>query len=190
MKHSCPIIDPGTRLSSSHMTSAEKKSTKLSPNNFLLCCKAFNIEGNIFLWTTNDFVFTQVAAVAKFWSFPRRQRLLIERITFRIVGRYYNDTPGIADFYASGFYHEDCRNLNLPIIQRCPSLRAGRNGLQSYCWRQIADFLDHLCRFKYTASRSKGEGSMQTTSLLFPSLKSMKLDLVLFPCFFLRVTTL
>lgn len=178
MKHSGPIIDPGSKLNSHHLTVAEKYGPKLCPNNLLLCCRAFNIEGTIFLWTTNTFVFTQASAVEKFWSLPLRQRLFIEHVTFRIVGRYYDDKPGVSEFYSNGFYHDDFKILKLPVIERCPAIYGSMGGLQSYCWYQIADFITHLCQHKYLASHSKSTGSVLTTSMLFPSLKSMRIDLV------------
>lgn len=179
MKHTIAIIDPGSKLKSAHLTVAEKYGPKLCPNNFLLCCKAFNLEGTILLWTTNTFVFTQASALENFWKLPLRQRLLLERVTLRVVGRYYDDAGGINEF--SRYYHENFKTLQLPIIERCPALWGPAHGLQSYCWRQITDFLENLCRTKFKPTRSAATGQVTnggTKAVLLPSLKAMRMDLV------------
>ena len=160
MKHCRPIIDPGSRRTSSHLTAAEKSGPKFEPNNLLLCCKAFHEEGKKTLWATNDFVFTQISAVQNFWKLPLNFRILIKNVTLRIVGQYYNDNEGEIEISPG----DGTSNFKKSVIPRCPTFLGGGIGLQGYCWSQIEGFLAQL----HHPENGK----------LLPSLRTMRMDLV------------
>ncbi|KAA8573214.1 hypothetical protein EYC84_003716 [Monilinia fructicola] len=70
-----------------------------------------------------------------------QQYIPVQFLRLRIVGRYYDD--GINDHSLLG-YDSLGNQLKINNMKRCLSLNIRYTGLQSYCWRQIFDFLEAL----------------------------------------------
>jgi len=88
-----------------------------------------------------------------------------------VVGRYYNDEARKADMTGNGCYHDSIPKFLVPVLPR-PKGMVNDKGMQAYCWFQLADFLRamQLPREILSSKRPK----------LFPSLETMRLDLVNF----------
>ena len=126
-----------------------------------------------------EFIFTQPSALEIFAKFPVCCRTLIDHVTLRVVGRFYDDKAREVDLGWYRYYKDQASEnefLKLTTVERCPYLWGGRDGLQSYCWLQIADF-DVALRIWTKASEEE-----EAENLLFPSLQLMHLDLVNFTC--------
>ncbi len=133
----------------------------------LAVCKAYHDDGRK-LFFSNEFVFTQVAALENFALVSRELRSTIKHVTLRVVGKYYDDEPTKRDILHHS-YHPAVTNFKTPIYGRPKGAETDR-GIQAYCWQQFADFMMNL---------QVPSASCHLTKL-FPSLTRMRVDLVNF----------
>ncbi|KAF7957246.1 hypothetical protein EAE96_002834 [Botrytis aclada] len=170
-----PIIDPGVKLLKSNVTEMEHAEQKKLPVQLLRLSKFFYKEGQKSLFADNKFIFTQVSSLKWFVSTHPRSCAQLEHLELRIVGRYYDD-PGSKKLVTLGFDQQLERYYAVNPIKRIPNINLGWTGLQSYCWKQIVDFLEAL--------QLPWHGRQQTRSkehtIAFKNLSSMMVDLVNF----------
>lgn len=155
------------------MTPQEKTAREQVNINFLATSKVYRKEGIAFIIKNNDIVFTQTAALANFAKIPANLRLKIDHATLRVVGRYYGN-KAVEKFDLSGdkLYHPAVREFKVPLLARPEGMIKEEHGIQAYCFNQVADFLRAL------QLPANAQGGIQGP--LFPSLKTMRIDLVNF----------
>ncbi|KAH7384955.1 hypothetical protein BKA64DRAFT_748433 [Cadophora sp. MPI-SDFR-AT-0126] len=166
-----PIIDPFYKLRIQNVTKVERVSRQYINIQCLSVSQVCKMEGMRILLEQNDFVFTQAAALENFAKISQELRSTIKHVTFRVVGRYYNDEARKADVTGNGCYHDSISKFLVPVTPR-PKGMVNDKGMQAYCWFQLADFLRamQLPREMMSSNRPK----------LFPGLETMRLDLVNF----------
>jgi hypothetical protein len=133
MKCSTPIIDPFFKHRPEHLTTDEKLEQKRIPVQLLAVCKVFHSEGTKYFFA-NEFVFTQVAALGNFAKIPYELRGTIKNVTFRVVGRYYDNVASKRNIFDMS-YHPNAPNFKIPIFQR-PKGAERQHGVHAYCWHQ------------------------------------------------------
>lgn len=168
LKSTTPIIDPFWKVRPDNLTKDEKVPRRICVN-FLLTCKAFHVEGTRLIFANNEFVFTQVAALENFARFSPDLRCTVKNVTLRVVGRYYDDFSRKQQLTGNAFYHNNIPALTLHVSGRPKGILPDK-GIESYCWLQLIDFLKAFAVPDQNRIYSK----------LFPSLKSMRIDLVNF----------
>lgn len=117
-----------------------------------------------------EFIFTQVCSLKWFVKTQPEICAESEHLELRIVGKYYNDRDSVNSPDALGRYLNS--KLNMDIIKRCPSVNLSWTGLQSYCWRQIAEFLQAL--------QLPGKPTLMQEKTAFENSRSMVIDLANF----------
>jgi hypothetical protein len=172
-----PIIDPFFKLRKGNCTREEYTSRKYISINFLATSKALRVEGIRLLIKCNTFVFTQVGALQNFQKIPSELRLTIENLTLRVVGQYYDEVARKLDLSGAENYHPKVEKLIMPILARPPGLYHDE-GVQSYCWLQLSDFLKAM--MFHPPSTGSSSSSTREYESLIPSLKALRLDLVNF----------
>ncbi|KAK0129231.1 hypothetical protein ONS95_001166 [Cadophora gregata] len=135
-----PIIDPFYKMRVQNVTKAERLSRQHINVQCLGVSQVCKTEGMRILLEQNDFVFTQAAAVESFAKISPELRSTIKHVTFRVVGRYYNDEARKADLSGGGVYHDSIPKFLVPVLPR-PKGMINDKGMQAYCWFQLADFL-------------------------------------------------
>ncbi len=171
VRSSTPIIDPFYKPSKVNLTRDERCQRKNFSISMLSTCKPLSIEGVKLLFSNNEFIFTQAAAIAKFATFPLELRETVKHITLRVVGCYYDDRAAKRDLTDNTGYHVDIDMLTMPVYARPPGMVKDR-GIQAYCWEQLTDFLKALVISVPPTSKVRPK--------MFPNLKSMRIDLVNF----------
>ncbi|KAJ5052227.1 uncharacterized protein L3040_001985 [Drepanopeziza brunnea f. sp. 'multigermtubi'] len=176
LKSKHPVIDPFYKFRKENATSAEYSGRGDLNINCLAVCHAFRAEGMRLLIGSNDFVFTQAAALENFAKVPTQLRATIKHVTLRVVGRYYADRVRKVDLTGISNYHKNVRVFSVPIHAR-PRGMVNDNGIQAYCWYQVADFLKALqlpyaTEPTFTATNNRPK--------LLPGLSTMRIDLVNF----------
>jgi hypothetical protein len=171
VKSPVPLIDPFYKLRRYNITKDEKASRRNININFLATSKAFNVEGNRLMVENNELIFTQAAALERFAKTPEALRENIKQVTIRCVGRYYSDKQQKLDLDGDTIYHRSVPKFTISTIAR-PAGLINDGGVQAYCWYQVADFLK---AFNLPLDRAS-----QRRPKLFPSLTSLRLDLVNF----------
>ncbi|PVH81125.1 hypothetical protein DL98DRAFT_654300 [Cadophora sp. DSE1049] len=166
-----PIIDPFYKLRVQNVAKVERLSRQYINVQCLGVSQVCKTEGMRILLEQNKFVFTQAVALENFAKISPELRSTIKHVTFRVVGRYYNDEARKVDVSGNGCYHDSIPKFLVPVIPR-PKGMINDKGMQAYCWFQLADFLRamQLPREMMSSKRPK----------LFPGLETMKLDLVNF----------
>ncbi|KAF7867128.1 uncharacterized protein EAF02_009914 [Botrytis sinoallii] len=163
-----PIIDPGVKILKSNVTEMEHAEQKKLPVQFLRLSKFFYNDGKRTFFVDNRFIFTQVSSLKWFVSTHPRSCAQLKHLELRIVGKYYDD-QGSNKIVTLGFDQRVERWYAVKPIKLW-------TGLQSYCWRQILDFLNAL--------QLPWHGRQQTRSkehiIAFKNLSSMMIDLVNF----------
>ncbi|KAF4620196.1 hypothetical protein G7Y89_g14626 [Cudoniella acicularis] len=170
LQNGTPIIDPFFPLDKCNITKEERSNRKNINIAFLSTCRAFKEEGTRLIIANNDFIFTQLAALQNFARYRAKERSTIKHVTFRIIGRYYDDTAGKKDFGGYIKYHPNVNKLILPVHARPQGMFQDR-GIQSYCWQQVADFLKALAILEHNTKP-------KTYKKMFPALETMRMDLV------------
>ncbi|KAJ8064296.1 hypothetical protein OCU04_006642 [Sclerotinia nivalis] len=173
-----PIIDPGVKILESNVTESEHAEQQNFPVQFLRVSKFFNHEGKKLMFRNNEFVFTQVCSLKWFVKTHPEICAELEHLELRIVGKYYNDRGNVNSPYALGWYPTSkpppnaWEELKMDVIKRCPSVNLSWTGLQSYCWRQIFEFLQAL--------QLPENSRLKHEKTAFTNLKSMVIDLANF----------
>ncbi|KAG4438714.1 hypothetical protein IFR05_005794 [Cadophora sp. M221] len=166
-----PIIDPFYRLRNRNITMKERFSRQYINIQCLAVSQVFKTEGLRILLENNEFVFTQAVALENSAKISPQLRSTIKHVTFRIVGRYYDDVARKVDLTGNGCYHDTIRTFLAPVEAR-PYGMVNDNGIQAYCWFQVGDFLRAMQLPQGMMSKDRPK--------LFPGLLTMRLDLVNF----------
>ncbi|TGO11857.1 hypothetical protein BTUL_0100g00370 [Botrytis tulipae] len=170
-----PIIDPGVKLLKSNVTDVEHAEQNKLPVQLLRLSKFFYKEGVRLFFADNRFIFTQVSSLKWFVSTHPRSCAQLEHLELRIVGKYYDD-QGSNKIVTLGFDQRIERWYAVKPIKRIPSINLSWAGLQSYCWRQIVDFLGALQLPWYGRQQTRTREHI----IAFKNLNSMMIDLVNF----------
>ncbi|TGO23018.1 hypothetical protein BPAE_0147g00220 [Botrytis paeoniae] len=170
-----PIIDPGVKILKSNVTDMEHAEQKKLPVQLLRLSKFFYKEGQRSLFADNRFTFTQVSSLKWFVSTHPRSCAQMEHLELRIVGKYYDD-QGSNKIVTLGFDQQIERWYVVKPIKRIPNINLNWTGLQSYCWKQILDFLEALQLPWYGRQQTRS----REHTLAFKNLSSMMIDLVNF----------
>ncbi|CAD6439289.1 9da57377-3b48-429a-beb7-9e76ded3643c [Sclerotinia trifoliorum] len=165
-----PIIDPGVKILESSATESEHAEQQNFPVQFLRVSKFFNDEGEKLMFRNNEFIFTQVFSLKWFVKTQPDICAELEHLELRIVGKYYNDRDSVDHPDALGRYLTS--KLKMDVIKRCPSVNLSWTCLQSYCWRQIFEFLQAL--------QLPGKPTLMQEKTAFKNLRSMVIDLANF----------
>ncbi|KAF7875232.1 hypothetical protein EAF04_002404 [Stromatinia cepivora] len=172
-----PIIDPGVKILESNVTESEHAEQQNLPVQFLRVSKFFNDEGKKLMFCNNEFIFTQVRSLKWFVKTHPEICAELEHLELRIVGKYYNDRGNVNSPYPLGWYPilkppNAWEELKMDVIKRCPSVNLSWTGLQSYCWRQIFEFLQAL--------QLPEKARLKQEKTAFMNLRSMVIDLANF----------
>lgn len=186
-----PIIDPGVEFNPSKITEFEHAEQRHLPLQLLRVRKTFKTLGTEIFFQKNAFNFTQVSSLK--WMVNAHPEVCAElkHLELRIVGVYYYDVD--SDFkvplYEDVHYddidsdqtvlhpgHVKGIEPQMDTTKRIPSLDLDWTGLQSYCWRQIYDFMNAL-HFPQEPGSSPRPREQR---LAFKNLNSLMIDLVNF----------
>ncbi|KAF7885373.1 uncharacterized protein EAF01_011438 [Botrytis porri] len=170
-----PIIDPGVKILKSNVTEMEHAEQKKLPVQLLRLSKFFFKEGQRSFFADNRFIFTQVSSLKWFVSTHPKFCAQLEHLELRIVGKYYND-QGSNKTVTLGFDQREERWYAVKPIKRILSINLSWTGLQSYCWKQILDFLEALQLPWYGRQQTRP----REHTIAFKNLTSMMIDLVNF----------
>lgn len=175
MQSPFPIVDPLSFTNMSTLSGPEITRGNQISIHFLATCKAMRSEGIRYFWSLNTFVFTSPEALYQFAELKPQYRNQVDRVTLRIIARYYDDVKRRHKLERA--YHVDLKkDQNLHVQLRPKESPLVRGGFRCYTWSQVADFLTAL-RAPYDP-RHKDKNHPRPR--LFPSLKSLRLDLVNF----------
>ncbi|KAH9221217.1 hypothetical protein DL95DRAFT_442045 [Leptodontidium sp. 2 PMI_412] len=166
-----PIIDPFYSLRNQNITMIERFSRQYINIQCLAVSQVFKTEGLRILLENNEFVFTQAVALENFAKVSPQLRSTIKHVTFRVVGRYYDDVARNVDLTGNGCYHDTIPRFLAPVQAR-PYGMVNDNGIQAYCWFQLGDFLRAMQLPRGMMSKDRPQ--------LFPGISTMRLDLVNF----------
>ncbi|CZT00947.1 hypothetical protein WAI453_009443 [Rhynchosporium graminicola] len=167
-----PVIDPFYRMRIQNVTRPEQFSRQHINVECLSVSRVFNTEGTRLLLENNRFIFTQAAALENFAKISPELRATVKDVRLRVVGRYYGDVARTADFSGNaGAYHHTIPALQATVLAR-PDGMVNDQGIQAYCWLQVADFLKALQFPRELMSKNRPK--------LLPGLGTMRLDLVNF----------
>jgi len=169
--HSSPIIDPFWKLLPENMTGQEQKQSSLNLG-LLKTNKFFHNEGTKLFITSNQFIFTQPEALQNFANFSPESRATIDHVNLRIVAKYYDGTAYKKVLRGNCTYHALLESPTVWVKAR-PLSAPKDKGIQSYSWQQVVDCLQALIVYPRINSRSQRK-------LLFPNLKTLRLDCVNF----------
>ncbi|KAM0153275.1 hypothetical protein ACHAQE_007733 [Botrytis cinerea] len=169
-----PIIDPGVKILKSNVTEMEHAEQKRLPVQLLRLPKFFYKEGQKFFFADNRLIFTQVSSLKWFVSTHSRSCAQLEHLELRIVGKYYDD-QGSNRIISLGFNKGGEIRYAVKPIKRIPNINLSWTGLQSYCWKQMLDFLKALQLPSHERQQNRPR-----EQIAFKNLSSMKIDLVNF----------
>ncbi|TPX15942.1 uncharacterized protein E0L32_000276 [Thyridium curvatum] len=179
MTSSEPLVDPLSPTRPENITIQEKSRHKHLALGFLASCKAFRVEATRALWANNTFVFTTPQALLKFADLEFVFRSKISHVNLRIIAQFYDDEP--RKHKLDKDYHPTLKkDVNLRVQRRPKETSFARKGFHCYAWTQVIDFLSAL-RAPYDPKHEKNANRPR----LFPNLKTMRLDFVSFPEYFL-----
>jgi len=174
-----PIIDPLSARRTQNLTVAEKTRGRSLGIGFLATCRAFHTEGRRVLWGNNSFVFTSAEALKNFSELDFALREDITHINLRIIARFYDDEER-KHLLSREYHHGLKKDLPLKVAPRPKEQSMARRGFRCYSWTQVIDFLDAL-RAPFDP---KHDRKLPRPRLL-PNLKTMRIDFVNFPEYFL-----
>lgn len=175
MQSKFPIIDPLSPSNRATMTGTEITRPNQIAIHFLATCTAMHKEGTRLLWENNEFIFTSPEALYNFAELDAKYRNRVQHITCRIVARYYDDQRRRHRLERS--YHPDLKkDQKLHVRMRPKESPLVRGGFRCYTWHQVVDFLAALQAPYDPAFKDKTNPRPK----LFPSLTSLRLDLVNF----------
>ncbi|KAG6099309.1 hypothetical protein E4U30_006798 [Claviceps sp. LM220 group G6] len=170
-----PIIDPLSRTIRENLSGIERSRGNQIAIHTLATCRALHAEGTRYLWELNTFVFTTPEALRHFAELSPNYRNKITSVTFRVIGRYYDDQR--RKHRLDRAYHPDLRKDQLLNVRPRPKESPlMRGGFRCYTWSQLADFLLAL-RAPFDPNY-KDKHSPRPR--LLPSLLRLRLDLVNF----------
>lgn len=173
---SSTIIDPLSPSVPENLTDHEKSSGNQIAIHLLATCRTLYVEGKRILWERNEFTFTTPETVINFGELNVDLRANIKHVNFRIIAHYFDDERRKFRHKLSRSYHPELGSKQaLQIAIRPKESPMNRGGFRSYTWSQVSDFLvalraPYVPKYKSKAPRPR----------LFPSLKSLRLDLVNF----------
>ncbi|KAI9646417.1 hypothetical protein NHQ30_004409 [Ciborinia camelliae] len=175
-----PIIDPGVKILKSNVTESEHAEQQNFPVQLLLVSKLFNEEGKKIMFCKNKLVFTQASSLKWLVKTCPEICATLEHLELRIIGKYYDDHRGPIESFPETTLYKTEGQIWMKALSRVPSLNLNWTGPQSYCWRQVCDFLQALQLPTNPRRNPRSIPRSRKEKTAFKNLKSMIIDLANF----------